>query len=128
MPQHDFSENAPWLIAYDIADPRRLSRIGRLAQKHAIRLQYSVYLHLGSDAEFDRFWSLLAAEIDPVVDDVRAWRLTSHCLVWTCGRHPLPADVLIDANTIVRKLLHGDEALTTSISARRSQRQAALVS
>jgi len=33
-----------WLIGYDIADDRRLQRVGRLMEDYGQRLQYSVFL------------------------------------------------------------------------------------
>jgi CRISPR/Cas system-associated endoribonuclease Cas2 len=32
-----------WLIAYDIASPRRLVRVYRLLREHAVPVQYSVF-------------------------------------------------------------------------------------
>jgi hypothetical protein len=31
-----------WLVCYDIAEPRRLARVGRAAREFAVPLQYSV--------------------------------------------------------------------------------------
>ncbi len=64
-----------YLIAYDIANPRRLLRVGRAMTKHAIRVQYSVFL-----GEFTRLQLLavvdeLHALIDRRVDDVRIYAL-----------------------------------------------------
>ena len=108
MPQPHTRYPSPWLVAYDIGDPRRLARIGRLARKHAFRIQRSLYLHTSGDAAFDDFWSQLAAEIDPAADDVRAWRLTTHCHVWSHGRTPLPPDVHLSTSALVEKIIHGE--------------------
>ncbi|MEZ6141686.1 MAG: CRISPR-associated endonuclease Cas2 [Zavarzinella sp.] len=39
-----------YIIAYDIADPKRLRKIARLMEKWAIRTQKSVFLHSGDSA------------------------------------------------------------------------------
>lgn len=33
-----------YLLAYDIADPRRLARVARIVSREALRIQYSVYV------------------------------------------------------------------------------------
>ena len=37
------NQQARWLVAYDIAHPRRLGRVFRLLQKHGVPVQYSVF-------------------------------------------------------------------------------------
>jgi len=39
-----------FLIAYDIGDPKRLRRIARLMERHAVRVQKSVFLFDGEEA------------------------------------------------------------------------------
>lgn len=99
--------NTAWLVAYDIAEPRRLGRIGRLSARHAVRVQQSLYLHLSGDAAFDAFWLLLAAEIEPREDDIRAWRLTENTAVWVMGRSPLPPGAALCVNGNAQRLLQG---------------------
>jgi len=39
-----FSEPHVYLISYDIADPRRLQRVHAFLRRHALPVQYSVFL------------------------------------------------------------------------------------
>ncbi len=63
------------IVAYDIADPRRLHRVANVCEDHAVRVQRSLYECWLDDAEFDRFWQKLAAEIDQAEDRVVAYVL-----------------------------------------------------
>lgn len=89
-----------FLIAYDIADPRRLRRVARTMEQHAIRVQKSVFL-----AQTD--WAGVAAILDEVTpliepdeDVVQAWRLASDQSSegLSCGAvTPLAPSVLVHA-------------------------------
>jgi len=63
------------VIAYDIADPRRLQRVANLCEDHAVRVQRSLYECWLDDSEFDAFWQQLAAEIDQAEDRIVAYAL-----------------------------------------------------
>jgi CRISPR-associated protein Cas2 len=64
-----------WILAYDIACPRRWRRVYRLARERGVRLQWSVFLI--TEAQFDprRFLAEAARIIDPRADDVRLYRV-----------------------------------------------------
>lgn len=73
-----------WLIAYDIADPRRLRRVHAAVSRESWRLQYSLYWTpldgralRGMAAEIERL-------IDPRADDVRFYAFPDHafCRLW----------------------------------------------
>ncbi len=73
MRRYDF------IISYDIADPKRLGKIGRLMEKHAIRVQYSVYLY--NDATREEVLGLVARVeriYDPEKDDIRVYKIRHH--------------------------------------------------
>ena len=74
-----------WLIAYDIADPRRLQKIGRQMRKEGLALQYSVYLVRGNKAKIDRLLDQLSALIDTRADDVRVYPLGENVRIWGLG-------------------------------------------
>ena len=42
-----YTERRNWLVAYDIASPRRLARVHRYLKRHAIPVQYSVFVFHG---------------------------------------------------------------------------------
>lgn len=65
-----------FLIAYDIADPRRLRRVARFFEKRAVRCQKSVFLFRGSPAGVGRLLDDVGPLLDPADDCVQAWQLT----------------------------------------------------
>jgi CRISPR-associated protein Cas2 len=66
-----------YLVAYDIADPRRLQRVARQMTRHALRCQKSVFLYRGTReglvAVLERVDQLLNQEEDVV----QAWKLAA---------------------------------------------------
>lgn len=84
-----------WIIAYDITDPKRLGRVGRYMVKHAVRVQYSVFVAELSDAALDRLLEGLEAIIDVKTDDVRAYPLPDRCEVTLLGPQMFPAEVML---------------------------------
>ena len=63
------------VIAYDIANPRRLQRIANLCEDHAVRVQRSLYECWLDNDEFDAFWLKLEAEMDLAEDRIIAYEL-----------------------------------------------------
>ncbi len=73
MRRYDF------VIAYDIADPKRLRKIAKTLEKKAIRFQYSLFLvtdatHEEVTALVERIVSLCNEE----QDDIRIYRIKHH--------------------------------------------------
>ncbi|MCS7042807.1 MAG: CRISPR-associated endonuclease Cas2 [Bryobacteraceae bacterium] len=64
-----------WIIAYDIAEPRRLRQVHAYLVKHAYALQYSVFLAVCTDRQLERILAGLAGQIHHGMDDVRAYPL-----------------------------------------------------
>ena len=69
------SRRTPWLLCYDIADPRRLHRVYRAACRHATPLQYSVFYAVATRREILVMIHDIEEHIDPGRDDVRAYPL-----------------------------------------------------
>ena len=64
-----------YLLAYDIACPKRLRRVARLMERQALRIQKSVFV---TDLSWEGVQQLLAQVrevISPQHDIVQAWRL-----------------------------------------------------
>jgi len=79
-------QGARWLVAYDIADAKRLQRLGRYMGQVAIRLQLSVYLVDPSLIPIQELVSNIEQIIDASEDDVRLYRLTSRSRMWGLGQ------------------------------------------
>lgn len=74
------------LIAYDIADARRLQRVQRHMQQHARALQRSVYLFEGHDAALARCLDGVKQRIDPACDDVRVYAISQTTRLLHAGK------------------------------------------
>jgi CRISPR-associated protein Cas2 len=64
-----------WLVAYDIASPRRLARLHRWLVQRALPVQYSVFVFTGTAAELAELIGGIALRIHPRQDDVRLYPL-----------------------------------------------------
>jgi CRISPR-associated protein Cas2 len=87
-----------WLIAYDIADKRRLSRVHRFIVKHAVPLQYSLYWYVGNSMQIGRLLGDIELRIDTRHDDVRAYPVPQHASVDCIGRTRLPLGTILVAD------------------------------
>ena len=74
------------IIAYDIADPKRLAKLHRMLKKIALPLQYSVFYMRMSDKQRDKLADSLENKIDPQSDDVRIYALPKHFTACCLGR------------------------------------------
>jgi CRISPR-associated protein Cas2 len=79
-----------WLIAYDIANPRRLRRVHRALCEHAVPVQYSVFATRCSPARIGAVRAALAALINKREDDVRFYPVPEHANPFVYGRRALP--------------------------------------
>ena len=88
------NETARYLVTYDIADPRRLSRLFRFMKKQGVPVQYSVFLVETSAAKMGNLMARIAQMIHAEADDVRAYRLPDNGWQVILGTSILPEDVL----------------------------------
>lgn len=67
------------LVAYDIADPKRLARVAKTCEDYGVRVQYSVFeCHLEPD-QFDTLWLTLLDLIEEKEDRLVAYKLDARC-------------------------------------------------
>lgn len=92
-----------WLVTYDIADPKRLGRIHRCIIKHALPVQYSVYLYNGTRREAKNLMDQLAQIINPKEDDLRAYPIPSKAEINTIGESGLLDQLILSDDN------YGDE-------------------
>jgi CRISPR-associated protein Cas2 len=88
-----------YLIAYDIADPRRLQRLHRAVRTEAIAIQRSVFLMAGSVAAIERLLDRLAVLIAPDEDDLRAYPIDAPHTLQRSGPTLLHGPLLHDSPT-----------------------------
>lgn len=86
-----------WLIAYDIRDPRRLSRLHAFIIRHTIPVQYSVYLFEGHAGELGSLLANIRSRIDNRVDDVRAYFVPENAEIHMIGRASFPHSAIFSS-------------------------------
>ena len=89
------NQTRTWLIAYDIADPKRLARLHRYITTIAIPVQYSVFVTVASDHRIRCIADDINSRIDQKADDVRIYPLPKQLELHCLGRHYLPTGVLL---------------------------------
>jgi CRISPR-associated protein Cas2 len=87
----------PCLIAYDIANPKRLVRLHRALKRRATPIQYSVFYAELSRAALVDVAALIESIIDPRKDDVRIYLLPRDGWMRSLGRPATPAGILYTA-------------------------------
>jgi len=79
-----------WIVAYDIAEPRRLRQVHAYLTRHAHAVQYSVFLAVCTERQLERLLESINGQISPEVDDVRAYALPEWACVHYLGYgHPI---------------------------------------
>ncbi len=100
-----WTEPRAYLIAYDIADPRRLYRVHRYLKSVALDLQYSVFAGMLSERQLLGVLRELEARIHPGQDDVRAYPLPERCQAVALGRQHLPEGVFLSEAGLMELLV-----------------------
>ena len=94
------NRRTPWLLCYDIADPRRLQRVHRVVCRHATPLQYSVFHTIATRHEILVMLHDIGEHIDPRQDDVRAYPLLTTAQPVTLGRDRLASGIMFCHSTV----------------------------
>lgn len=89
-----------YLIAYDIANPKRLSRVHSILKQQGLPLQYSVFTVVIKRKALIKLLNSINDRINPAKDDIRCYRLPECCDVKTLGRQFFPKDVMLFNNGI----------------------------
>lgn len=82
-----------WLVAYDIADSRRLQRVHRYLKTEGIPVQYSVFLVQASPARVGQIRIKLATLVNPRRDDIRIYPIPVDLDLVSLGRSAWPAGI-----------------------------------
>lgn len=100
------SQAGLYLVAYDIADPRRLGRVHRLLKKEGLPVQYSVFTVVMKRPRLLRLLARIEQLIEPREDDIRCYRLPSVTESMTLGRQFFPEDVVLFTDGVNRIIGH----------------------
>ena len=93
-----------YLIAYDIANPKRLSRVHRILKKQGLPVQYSVFTVAMKRPRLLRLLDRIEEQIVREEDDVRCYRLSENTETVSLGRQYFPADVMLFTGGVDRIL------------------------
>ena len=94
-------QRMPFLLCYDIADPRRLQKIHRVIKNHAVPVQYSVFLGRFTNKELKTLLSTLAGLIENSEDDIRIYPLNKHPNIQMLGQYGLPPEALGEDSVLI---------------------------
>lgn len=83
------------LIAYDIADPRRLRKAHRYLIQHTIPLQNSVFLHIGSSDQARQCFETLCKMLNAKQDNLRCYPLPNSSIIHSLGKPALPEGIIL---------------------------------
>lgn len=68
-----------YLIAYDIANPKRLSKVAKILSDYAIRIQFSIFEAELSAARFNELKNKLEQIIDKDEDGIKYFHICEPC-------------------------------------------------
>lgn len=83
-----------WLLAYDIANRRRLLRVHRGMRRHAMAIGYSVFWLEGTPTDRLRCLQEVLPLLDRAEDDLRSWAMPARGLRVRLGRAALPEGIV----------------------------------
>lgn len=69
-----------YLVAYDIADAKRLHCVAKVCEDFGVRVQYSLFECRLEPDEFNRLWACMLAEMDDDEDRAVAYPLDARCV------------------------------------------------
>ena len=84
-----------WLIAYDICCPKRLQKIYRILCNHALPLQNSVFLHIGSSDQARQCFETLCKMLNAKQDNLRCYPLPNSSIIHALGKPALPKGIIL---------------------------------
>lgn len=85
------------IVAYDIADPRRLRRVARACLDYGVRIEKSVFECDLNETDFIHLWRTLNELVDPDDDALIAYKVCRNCIreTQTAGLIVRPGPVLV---------------------------------
>lgn len=99
------NQRRPYLLAYDIADPKRLVRVHRTVRGSGMALQYSVFLVVATVRDLDELLATLDTIIKPALDDIRVYPLPMQFDAEQYGRQWLPGGIDLPSDASLTQAL-----------------------
>jgi CRISPR-associated endonuclease Cas2 len=94
-----------FLIAYDVADDKRLRKVAKYFERYALRVQRSVFLFSGAPEQMELVMRGALAEIDPHEDVVQSWPIAATTSVGRfdqgIGYDPHGACLIVSAEEVI---------------------------
>ena len=84
------------LVAYDIADHKRLARVAGVCEDFGVRVQYSIFECRLEEPEFDDFWLQLLEIINEQEDRLVAYKIDARC-----AKETLTAGTMVCSEKVV---------------------------
>ena len=78
-----------YLIAYDIANPGRLSKVHRKLKNEGLAIQKSLFLVQETESRINKLLDSIASIMALCEDDLRAYPIMHPDKIWTNGPNPL---------------------------------------
>ena len=84
------------LVAYDIADHKRLTRVAKVCEDFGVRVQYSIFECRLEESDFQKFWRQLLQEIEDKEDRLVAYKIDANC-----AKETLTAGTMVCSEKVV---------------------------
>ncbi len=96
-PAREVFRNMLRLVAYDVADARRLRKVSAVCRDYGLRIEYSVFECDLEEQVFQEFWERLLKLIDPEEDRLISYRICAGCVaeIRSAGVVERPRKVLL---------------------------------
>lgn len=109
------NQDGLYLIAYDIANPKRLARIHRILKKYGMQVQYSVFTVVLKRKTLLKILGHISELINKREDDVRCYRLPRSPEIAVLGQQYFSEDVMLFTDGVNRILARHRESTVIAI-------------
>lgn len=98
------NQNVLYLVAYDIADIKRLAKVHNILKKHGMPVQYSVFTVVLKLRNLQKMLDKINKLINKREDDVRCYRLPKNPEIEVLGQQYFSDDVMLFTGGVNRML------------------------
>ena len=91
-----------YLVAYDIANPRRLVKVHNVLKKEGLAVQKSLFFVQGTETGMNKLLDRIGSIMALKEDDLRAYPVSHPGKVWTNGPNPLADFPVLDFESVAK--------------------------